>query len=1225
LLSARRLGDHELEVYIAHFLGYEHNPPQPPRIEPAVATPEAVPETTPPEPAQLQVARNFPFWQATQFDVLPSIESEPPETDEKTISAEKTRFKPAERKPVDLSFLPLTSDASLLTRLRVASSALAISGEIDVERIVAEWGRGRFLTTIPRSSRKVWGRHAQVFVDRSRRLIPYWEDQARACRALRAIYPPEGYSEVVMPEGRFQPSWMTIGRQVVDYQPPPPGSTVVALSDLGVLDRRGPALLERWIERGRWLRDLELEPLALVPYRRAACPRELSRYWTIIPWETSPDADAPALAEAETEALVTQILTLLSFTLRIEPQLIRFVRRPLAAGRGEPAIESRVWQYQDFGDSHCEAAELPRATADALRAGLPRQDPGLRRQIYERVAAAHWEIYDGVWYAELANLGADEEIDDDERRAMRAWFQDQAETLGEKGAGVLEALKAWHGEVSERLLRVPYRDRGELGRALHQIWAIVHRGDPDALLPEGADLRLLPREAERLVELRQWGNRLIVGGPGAGGSPLALIRARQARLRIERVDDFWERRQPPAWAEAWGRDEYGAWVTFRAGEVVQRMRWIPPGTFWMGSPEDEPGRYAHEGPRHEEVIPRGFWMFDTPCTQALWQEVMGKNPSRFRSPDRPVERVSWDDCQEFIRRWNVRFEGLSLTLPTEAQWEYACRAGTETATYAGPMEIKGQNNAPILHEIAWYGGNSGLDFDLADGWTASDWPEKQFEFAQAGTHPVGRKRANPWGLYDMLGNVWEWCADLWTDDYTTTSRAALEGSSAVRVLRGGSWLVYARYVRAACRIRFEPGYRLDSLGFRFCEFGEPSVVSQGGGEAERTRERGAGGGAPGDRDRASGAAQFVNVNSAEPGVTLDTLAPVSVSSDVERIVLQPILRPAWASALGRDRYGLWAEFTIDSPPRPREQKKSKRGARARRSTGDRDSPSPVPTSVPFVPVRQRLRWIPPGRFLMDSPLNEPGRWEGEQEPHEVTFAEGFWMFDTPCTQALWQAVTGDNPSRFRSPDRPVEQVSRNDCQEFVKRINGKLAENAGAGNPLRLTLPTEAEWEYACRAGTETATYAGPMEIKGTNNAPILHEIAWYGGNSGLDFDLKEGEPASGWPEKQFEFAKAGTHPVGRKRANPWGLRDMLGNVWEWCADVWTDPDAAGSRAATEDPASAYRVVRGGSWTSDARYVRAAYRLYYVPSNRVYNLGVRFCEFRESSVVNPAGSESVER
>ena len=186
----------------------------------------------------------------------------------------------------------------------------------------------------------------------------------------------------MLPEGCLEPSSMKIGRQAVDYQPPPPGSAVVALSDLGALEPRGSGLVALWAERGRRLRDLDVKPLAVVPYRRAACPEELSRYWTILPWETSTDADAPALSEEETEALVRQILTLLSFTLRIEPQLIRFVRRLLPAGRGEPGIESRVWQHEAFGDPHCEAAELSRDQVDSLRAALPGQERELRRAIY---------------------------------------------------------------------------------------------------------------------------------------------------------------------------------------------------------------------------------------------------------------------------------------------------------------------------------------------------------------------------------------------------------------------------------------------------------------------------------------------------------------------------------------------------------------------------------------------------------------------------------------------------------------------------------------------------------------------------------------------------------------------------------------------------------------------------------------------------------------------------
>ena len=122
--------------------------------------------------------------------------------------------------------------------------------------------------------------------------------------------------------------------------------------------------------------------------------------------------------------------------------------------------------------------------------------------------------------------------------------------------------------------------------------------------------------------------------------------------------------------------------------VRQRLRWIPPGRFLMGSPDDEEGRDSDEGPRHEVTIGSGFWMFDTPCTQSLWEALMGKNPSEYQSRDRPVESVSWKDCQEFLRRLNAKV-GLSLSLPSESQWEYACRAGTIEATYAGPLEIKG--------------------------------------------------------------------------------------------------------------------------------------------------------------------------------------------------------------------------------------------------------------------------------------------------------------------------------------------------------------------------------------------------------------------------------------------------------------------------------------------------------------------------------------------------------
>jgi len=261
---------------------------------------------------------------------------------------------------------------------------------------------------------------------------------------------------------------------------------------------------------------------------------------------------------------------------------------------------------------------------------------------------------------------------------------------------------------------------------------------------------------------------------------------------------------PPVWASEWGQDRYGVWLAFTVKEVRQCLRWVPPGSFLMGSPADEAGRLAEEDLPHPVVIQSGFWLFDTPVTQALWQAVMGNNPSHFKSSQRPVESVSWDDAQQFLHSLNQVYPELQLTLPSEIQWEYACRARTDTATYAGPMEILGDNHAPVLDSIAWYGGNSGLDFELENGVNSSGWPDKQYDHEQAGSHPVAKKRPNPWGLYDMLGNVWEWCGDDMRDDTQTTQR----------VVRGGSWSDDARDVRATCRVCFSPGKRNINLGFR---------------------------------------------------------------------------------------------------------------------------------------------------------------------------------------------------------------------------------------------------------------------------------------------------------------------------------------------------------------------------------------------------------------------------
>ena len=257
---------------------------------------------------------------------------------------------------------------------------------------------------------------------------------------------------------------------------------------------------------------------------------------------------------------------------------------------------------------------------------------------------------------------------------------------------------------------------------------------------------------------------------------------------------------PPEWASGWGQDEFGVFAAFTVGRVTQRMRWIAPGDFWMGSPEDEAQRASNET-RHRVRISEGYWLADTACSQALYREVTKANPSRFDDDDAcPVENVSWDDAVAFMARLAARTptdDGLEWRLPTEAEWEYACRAGTETPFVFGKTITTEQVNYDGNHPYA--GGPKGA--------------------YRKRTVPVGSLPANPWGLYEMHGNVWEWCADWYgsygagtEEDPLVDPTGPSEGSS--RVQRGGSWISHAQYCRSARRSWWHWRVADGSGGFR---------------------------------------------------------------------------------------------------------------------------------------------------------------------------------------------------------------------------------------------------------------------------------------------------------------------------------------------------------------------------------------------------------------------------
>lgn len=240
---------------------------------------------------------------------------------------------------------------------------------------------------------------------------------------------------------------------------------------------------------------------------------------------------------------------------------------------------------------------------------------------------------------------------------------------------------------------------------------------------------------------------------------------------------------------------------------------VPAGEFRMGSESELAD--DDEQPVTRVKISRPFFMGKYEVTQGQWEAVMGSNPSDFKNCGRdcPVESVSWDEVQQFVRKLNAMEGGPRYRLPTEAEWEHAARAGTPTDTPAGDLDLLGTSNAPVLDRIAWYGGNSGVRYD--GGADCSDWKEKQYPSTWCGTHPVGKKAANDFGLHDMLGNVWEWVEDRYGEypgGSVTDPKGPAKGS--LRVRRGGGWSHDAFGSRSAYRAGVGPGNRYHYLGFR---------------------------------------------------------------------------------------------------------------------------------------------------------------------------------------------------------------------------------------------------------------------------------------------------------------------------------------------------------------------------------------------------------------------------
>jgi len=623
------------------------------------------------------------------------------------------------------------------------------------------------------------------------------------------------------------------------------------------------------------------------------------------------------------------------------------------------------------------------------------------------------------------------------------------------------------------------------------------------------------------------------------------------------------------------------------------MVFIPAGTFQMDGTDS--------GTTRPVTLTNGFYMGKYEVTQGQYEAVTGVNPSDFTSYPaageiqgrRPVEMVTWYDAVEFCNKLSemegltsvytitgrtpasgypiesatvtVNWEANGYRLPTEAEWEYACRAGTTTVYNTGET---------ISDNTGWYSSNSNIM-----------------------THEVGKKPPNAWGLYDMHGNVWEWCWD-WYGDYTsgaqTDPRGAASGSR--RVARGGSWSDNGQYLRSAYRYHSNPYYRNYDIGFRLLR---PSASTVKGINVTSHP-------APTHHVTAGSITTVLNIDSSVEQGTLsyqwysNTIAANTGGTSVSGAASANFAIPANLSV---GTYYYFCEVRTDNgAPKVRSNVVTVTVAIA----------NPPITSISDAKIE--MVWIPAGTFQMDG--TDSG---GTTRP--VTLTNGFYMGKYEVTQEQYQAVMGSNPSYFKTPvspetstaRRPVENVSWYDAIVFCNKLSvmeglSPAYSISGSTNPndwgtvptssnatwnaavivsgsTGYRLPTEAQWEYACRAGTTTAFNWGSNIINSTQ--------ANYDGSYVDTYNTVAGTYLGRTTE------------VGSYEPNAWGLYDMHGNVWEWCWDWYGSYTTGAQTDPTGAASDSYRVIRGGSWRYGGQALRSADRNYYYPYGRDSHYGFR--------------------
>ena len=914
-LAAGRRGDLALDDDAAQWFGYQRQTAlrRAPRTG-LQASPQIDADRPLPQPAALprQPLCMPQRWMLVDQAALPGADA-----DDRPPQAELPPLQPADlAAPVAqrlVDFSPLLPWPRLMPALKRHLSQ-ARQGGLDVPLLVSQLARQQLGHGLPRLARQRWNPDLVVLLDFSPRLWPYRHDMHQLCRQLLRQAPRTGLALRVLSHGPFGGSTCWLAEQGIQPAPPqrqawampPAGAELLIVGDLGrhaLAQPGGADLVADWQRFVKAAQEAGVRVSALALLGEDQLDTATAASLPVLRWSDDsrlrPSHGQPAApgGAMPPPTGLPELLALVAAAHRVDPPLLRALRRFSSSAPGNAGLEGALWAHADVAAGF--SAALRPASAQphlqrfqALSAPRQRLQRQLRRQhqahlgaglaaqqdlrwaawcqaqalpgpVAKAAAALAWRLYQALAQAaaqgqapsSLQNL-ADEWLqgaDAGTARQHAALFHDLlAQALMRRPLDAQGALPAWadaqqmaqrlqpHGadrpsawwlveDVAHEQLQLQPRmaEAGQLpiGPPLQGPWAVLHRqgqpsrwlrlqGDaPVALAPRAArePLRLLmDGQAATIAPVRRpagaaawWSDvsappgKVQVAVRGLSGQRVTLIEQGQSPLppvcepMYDDPDLRWHvfREHSHEWYDAakvdYSADSLGLLLRLGLGEVTQDFRWIAPGSFMMGSPASEADRDDDEGPQHPVTITQGFWLANTPCTQALWQFVMGHNPSRFAkaadAPERPVENVSWDDVQAFLQRlahWLP--DGCEPALPTEAEWEYACRAGTRTAYAWGDEFIEGRANVSTDATTAVLG------------------------------YP-----ANRWGLFGMHGNVWEWCADAprrYQDRPEVDPDGGTEGDH--RAVRGGAWLSHARDLRSAYRGRLPRVDRYLDLGFR---------------------------------------------------------------------------------------------------------------------------------------------------------------------------------------------------------------------------------------------------------------------------------------------------------------------------------------------------------------------------------------------------------------------------